>query len=235
MKTLIKLFSIILLLAFNLQGNYKQVGPEFLIQQPQDVLTYYQLMKDVHELFEKVGITYWVIAGTLLGAVRHSGIIPWDHDLDISIFEKDITQLIKLEPQLNKLGYLMAEDPESHIWFIFAKSLHLDIIPARLTEQKVFYSIDKLNILLGKTCDQNYLHFEVNELFPLKKYKFGEIEVMGANNPHNYLRCAYGAKYLSHAAIHSLPPNQNNLILLSEDEKQPAIPTGPLEDRIKNI
>lgn len=65
----------------------------------------YQLMKDVHELFEKHQITYWVVGDTLLGAIRHYGIIPWDDDMDIGIDEKDISKFKALSYELNKLNY----------------------------------------------------------------------------------------------------------------------------------
>ena len=41
-----------------------------------EVKALYQLMKDTHELLVKHNIEYWVDGGTLLGAVRHGGIIP---------------------------------------------------------------------------------------------------------------------------------------------------------------
>ena len=43
-----------------------------------------EMLVEVDRICKKCGIKYNIIAGTLLGAVRHGGYIPWDDDADVA-------------------------------------------------------------------------------------------------------------------------------------------------------
>ena len=72
---------------------------------------------DILEYLQKIcienGLRYWIAGGTLLGAVRHKGYIPWDDDIDVIMELKD----------LKKLSTLLKEDKRYKLISMFDEEL----------------------------------------------------------------------------------------------------------------
>lgn len=54
------------------------------------------VLKTFVDVCNKFGLTYWIIGGTLLGAVRHKGFIPWDNDIDVGMPRRDFNKLLEI-------------------------------------------------------------------------------------------------------------------------------------------
>lgn len=61
------------------------------------------MMKDLKKYLDENNIKYYMLGGTLLGAVRHKGFIPWDDDIDIGIPRNQYDEFVKnIEKKLPK-------------------------------------------------------------------------------------------------------------------------------------
>ncbi|GJL82999.1 MAG: hypothetical protein DHS20C01_26330 [marine bacterium B5-7] len=56
-----------------------------------------KLLNEWHHLTTQIGISYWLDAGTLIGANRSESLIPYDDDIDIGILDEDMPALLKLK------------------------------------------------------------------------------------------------------------------------------------------
>lgn len=70
-------------------------------------LTQLQLLNAVDRICKQHNINYSLYAGTLLGAVRHKGFIPWDDDLDICMARDDYDRFVKLWSETEHDGLIL--------------------------------------------------------------------------------------------------------------------------------
>ena len=81
-----------------------------------------EILKDVDRFCRQNDITYFLIAGTLLGSIRHKGFIPWDDDIDIGMLRADYEKFIELYPSDKTSCYFvqsLEKDPD--YWHSYAK------------------------------------------------------------------------------------------------------------------
>ena len=52
------------------------------------------LLRIVDDICNKENLKYWIDGGSMIGAIRHGGFIPWDDDIDIAILKKDYLKLV---------------------------------------------------------------------------------------------------------------------------------------------
>ncbi len=97
------------------------------------------ILKNVLALFEKHGITYFALGGTMLGAVRHKGFIPWDDDIDIGVPREDYERLEKIAKQLPAHMEYQCFDDNPDYPYYFAR-----FVDRRITVRSVRAETDEL-------------------------------------------------------------------------------------------
>jgi hypothetical protein len=167
--------------------------------------TIYRGLKVTHDILTKANIPYWAVGGTLLGAVRHGGLIPWDDDGDICVMEEDVPRLRKLVATFASNGLELSDDQEDDEdvrcqkiknacgWYvnpIKSKGVVLgtDIFIMKRRGNKIMYMDPQWHGDQGnKNC-----YFLKDQLFPLQPMRFGNFFIMVPNNPIEHLNRCYG-------------------------------------------
>ncbi len=149
--------------------------------------------------FKKLGVTYWLDFGTLLGAYRNKDFIPYDLDLDFGMFLNDYTP--KIEKIFTEMGFkkkkeFLIEDgkygrEESYSF----KGVNVDIFFFTSLNKKYAYYHDFVYITKG---DENIL---VPREITLPLERIGEIEFKGRIFPapfplEKHLASRYGNNFM---------------------------------------
>lgn len=70
------------------------------------------ILEEIDRICKKHNIEYWLDGGSILGAVRHGGFIPWDDDIDLAMRKEELERFIKIAPS-ELPDHLFLQTPES--------------------------------------------------------------------------------------------------------------------------
>lgn len=112
-----------------------------------------EMLHVVDKICKKYNIKYYLFAGTLLGAIRHGGFIPWDDDMDICMLRKDYMRLVKVLPK--------EVPPEYYVRNIHEDPTYRDVFTRLLNNDRIYATKEFWTAGHGFICNAGI------DIFPL--------------------------------------------------------------------
>jgi len=166
--------------------DFEQKKTKLLVSQAdRDLL--YNMMYVLHQLLEANHITYWIMGGAAIAAVREKTLIAWDDDIDICIFRDEIPKLYALDSSLRNYGYRLDKRGEIiRCNRITEKYPYIDIFEVCLKGNTYFLCPPH-----GSKAQWLNQLWKLSELFPLKYYSVGPLQLLGPKDIKSYLERGY--------------------------------------------
>ncbi|MGE3993780.1 MAG: phosphorylcholine transferase LicD [Pseudorhodoplanes sp.] len=192
-----------------------------------------RMLKILDHICTAESISYWMTAGTLIGALRHRGMIPWDCDIDVAMTEADYRAFCRVADQLPSDIFFQNQDTDP---------LFRSTVMAKLRDRYSNYiewqarNRDarwhnglQVDIFFYRENEQGQLvnpfrqtAYDRAEIFPLKRIEFEGAHLLAPQNADRYIRRRYG-DYLR------LPPVKERIP--HEGQADPFAPCNHPESR----
>ena len=187
------------------------------------ITSIYDLLQHITCAFDKNGIEYSITGGTLLGAVRHSGMIPWDDDGDIVVFNRTPEETVRvLQSELSKWGINAFIHPRGNILNVVFEGRG-GLIDVFFMSQDPYDSKFKYHEPFGTQYPNEWFYH--HELYPLREYTFGPLKLKGPNDAETFLNRGYGYdwKIASKKWTTFRRPNEN---VVYDNDFRPVLPVN---------
>ncbi len=148
-----------------------------------------KILQIIDVILKKHNMEYWIDYGSLIGAIRHKGFIPWDDDIDLCIMKDNYLKLPELFVQeLANKGFSYFYDFEgSELLRLNYKSFFIDFFPMEYMNKKCETEEEK-NIFVKKWLK---IRNEILNKHPLNDFKSGKINHINVIPLANELKKKY--------------------------------------------